>query len=252
MARKEIDEIIVKQPGFFGIVIEKLPHQVFIEKADLVDTEVFFTREDTVFFVYYHFNGQDLKTHFFNYYDDAKKYAKELSTSIKDCIETAVKGMSNWETIIEVAVGPITGKVGLILEGWYSIPSKTYFFIDYNGRYVLYKVLKDSDEFVIIKDFKDERDAVDYARYTIYPHCQVTSRRDIENRPFGIILKEYDYGIYLTYTRDLFVIYQLDKKQRIDRTRCYRLYFEANKKAKKWRDETMKQEEKKEKSASEG
>ncbi len=251
MARKEIDDIIVlNQPGFFGIAIEEYPHQVFIEKADSVDTEVFFIHESSVYFVYYHFNGHDLKTHFFNCYDDAKKYAKKLSRNIKDSIETAVERTNNWETVIDVAVGPITGKFGLIQKGWYSILEKTYYYIDYDGKYVFYKVLKNSDEPVVIKYLKDYGEAVDYASYTIYPHCKVISKRDEENRPFGIILKEYDYGIYLAYTRDLFVVYQLDKKQRIDRTACYTIHFEADKKAKKWVEETKRLAEKKETSAS--
>lgn len=266
MARQKIDVLKCYNEGFFGGVISEYPHSVYVERADTVHCNYPFKHETDVYFTYYHFDGLDYLTHMFNTKKEAEEEAERLSRLIEQDImlgKTIHEG-SEVKVFQETELTYHRGIYGTRVKAFNTLGGKYYMeFVNFSNnsreKYVVYYIKKEDDniscrsniycekytretmDIRCCKEFDSDKydDAKEYLCYCGYEYCQKLRHQDSILRGYGIIIKKFADSIYLTYTPDLFVVYELDDNNKITRTYCSIDYINAEREAQSWLDKTL-------------
>lgn len=231
MAKKEIDRIVLNQPGFYGEVIEEFPYKVFIEKANSEDLDLPFETDGEVFFAYYHFYGKDLRTHIFESIEKAKGFASRLSKDLRICKDRGKRqnpkkhGFQVEQTRYEdVFKFEECKNIRLIVE-------KIYKNLSYINCFD--KVSHEQCFTTIVFNSKySSEDALNYAYFMLYPYCIRYMAKDREKRKYGIIYKDYpDFNMYISYVDELILVNELNEEKQIVMSFAYDSMFDAEEKA---------------------
>lgn len=236
MARKKIDELHLMKEGFFGTVIAEYPYYVYIEKADSVDSDLSFEHAKEVYFTYYHFVGYDYDTHIFDTYEEAVMEAELLSDSIRTRIMIGEIKNDEEQGFFEHYLTNHKGVYGTIVNAFSGAEGEYYIEFTADEKYIVRADTnpKAWDVPAHSKKFDDYIDAEEYANFCGFDYCRCCRYIDKTLRYYGIVLKTCGEDIYLTYTRDLFVVYELDDKNRICRKVCDYDFYNAKKTADTW------------------
>ncbi len=237
MARKKIDELHPMQEGFFGRVIAEYPYYVYIEKADSVDSNLSFKHAKEVYFTYYHFAGYDYDTHIFDTYAEAVMEAELLSDSIRTRIIIGEIRNRKEHSFFEHILDNHKGVYGTIIKAYTGLDGEYFIEFTADEKYIVRADTEQdycSDVPAHSKKFTEYIEAEEYVGFCGYDYCRCCRYIDRNLRHYGIVLKMFAEDIFLTYTRDLFVVYELDDKNRICRKVCDYDFYNAEKIADTW------------------